>query len=92
MLIWIKNISDRTFRKTMSKVKKESVLKMKKYEEKLVIIEERGSYSKTDKDTTFMRMKEEALNNDQTSLYTMFRLQQRIRSLRTTTYTEKLLI
>ena len=39
---------------------------MKEYEEKLEIAGERGSYSKTDKDATFMRMKEDAMNNGQT--------------------------
>ena len=39
---------------------------MKEYEEKLEISGERGSYSKTDPDATFMRMKEDAMNNGQT--------------------------
>ena len=39
---------------------------MKEYEEKFEIVGERGSYSKTDKDATFMRMKEDAMNNGQT--------------------------
>jgi hypothetical protein len=61
-----KGISDKKLRKTISKVKEESVPKMKEYEEKLKIVGDRGSYSKTDKDATFMRMKEDAMNNGQT--------------------------
>ena len=61
-----KGISDKKLRKEVTKVKEESVQKMKEYEEKLEIVGERGSYSKTDKDATFMRMKEDAMNNGQT--------------------------
>ena len=61
-----KGISDKKLRKEVIKVKEESVPKMKEYEEKLEIVGERGSYSKTDKDATFMRMKEDAMNNGQT--------------------------
>ena len=61
-----KGIIDKKLRKEVTKVKEESVPKMKEYEEKLEIAGERGSYSKTDKDATFMRMKEDAMNNGQT--------------------------
>lgn len=61
-----KGIGDRKLRKAVAKVKEESVPKMKEYEEKLEIVGERGSYSKTDHDATFMRMKEDAMNNGQT--------------------------
>ena len=61
-----KGISDKKLRKGVAKVKEESVPKMKEYEEKLEIVGERSSYSKTDKDATFMRMKEDAMNNGQT--------------------------
>ena len=61
-----KGISDKKLRKAVAKVKEESVPKMKEYEEKLEIVGDRGSYSKTDKDATFMRMKEDAMNNGQT--------------------------
>ena len=61
-----KGISDKKLRKAVAKVKEESVPKMKEYEEKLEIVGERGSYSKTDNDATFMRMKEDAMNNGQT--------------------------
>lgn len=61
-----KGVSDKKSRNTVAKVKEEYVPKMKEYEEKLEIVGERGSYSKTDKDATFMRMKEDAMNNGQT--------------------------
>ena len=61
-----KGISDKKLRKKVTKVREESVPKMKEYEEKMEIVGERGSYSKTDKDATFMRMKEDAMNNGQT--------------------------
>jgi len=40
--------------------------KLAEYDEKLDIMGERNSYSKTDRDATFMRMKEDAMNNGQT--------------------------
>ncbi len=52
--------------KAVKKVKDESVEKLKEYEDKLDILGERNSYSKTDHDATFMRMKEDAMNNGQT--------------------------
>ena len=59
-------ISDKKLRKTVEKVKSESVPKMKEYEDKLETLGDRNSYSKTDPDATFMRMKEDAMNNGQT--------------------------
>ena len=40
--------------------------KMREYESSLKILGNRNSYSKTDKDATFMRLKEDAMNNGQT--------------------------
>lgn len=40
--------------------------KLEEYEEHLRIMGKRNSYSKTDPDATFMRMKEDAMNNGQT--------------------------
>ena len=40
--------------------------KLSEYDEKLRILGDRNSYSKTDHDATFMRMKEDAMNNGQT--------------------------
>lgn len=44
----------------------EDTERLKKYEKQLEIMGERNSYSKTDTDSTFMRMKEDAMNNGQT--------------------------
>ena len=48
------------------KVKTESAPKQKEYEDKLDTLGDRNSYNKTDPDATFMRMKEDAMNNGQT--------------------------
>ncbi len=61
-----RGISDKRMRKALKEVKEESVAKMQEYEEKLETVGDRGSYSKTDNDATFMRMKEDAMNNGQT--------------------------
>ena len=53
-------------KKAVRKVSEESVKKMEEYEQKLATLGERNSYSKTDPDATFMRMKEDAMNNGQT--------------------------
>ena len=47
--------------KTLQKQKE----KLKEYEEKLGILGDRNSYAKTDKDATFMRMKEDHMRNGQ---------------------------
>lgn len=59
-------LSDKKMRKSIEKVKCESASKMKDYEDKLETLGDRNSYSKTDPDATFMRMKEDAMNNGQT--------------------------
>ena len=59
-------ISDRKMRKAVEKVKTEKAPRMREYEKKLDTLGERNSYSKTDPDATFMRMKEDAMNNGQT--------------------------
>ncbi len=61
-----KGLSDKKLRKSVEKVKTEHAPKMKEYEEHLEVLGERNSYSKTDHDATFMRMKEDAMNNGQT--------------------------
>ena len=53
-------------KKAVEKIADEGVSKMLEYEEKLDILGERNSYSKTDPEATFMRMKEDAMNNGQT--------------------------
>ena len=59
-------ISDRKLRKSVEKVKDESLPKLESYKHHLETLGERNSYSKTDKDATFMRMKEDAMRNGQT--------------------------
>lgn len=59
-------ISDKKLRKAVENVKTENAPKMKEYEDKLDTLGDRNSYSKTDPDATFMRMKEDAMNNGQT--------------------------
>lgn len=52
-------------KKAVEKAEKESIPKMLEYEHALDIMGERNSYSKTDEDATFMRMKEDAMKNGQ---------------------------
>ena len=59
-------ISNKKMRKAVEKVKSEKAPKMREYEDKLETMGERNSFSKTDPDATFMRMKEDAMNNGQT--------------------------
>lgn len=59
-------ISNRRLRRSVEKVKDESLPKLKSYERHLEVMGERNSYSKTDTDATFMRMKEDAMRNGQT--------------------------
>lgn len=51
--------------KALKELEKHQV-KLQEYEQKLDILGNRNSYSKTDTDATFMRMKEDAMNNGQT--------------------------
>jgi transposase len=51
--------------KAKKTLEKDYLPRMKKYEEQEEILEERNSYSKTDKDATFMRMKEDHMKNGQ---------------------------
>ncbi|MEI3342823.1 MAG: hypothetical protein V8R52_12515 [Coprobacter fastidiosus] len=59
-------ISNRKLRRSVEKVKNESLPKLVSYKRHLEIMGERNSYSKTDPDATFMRMKEDAMNNGET--------------------------
>ena len=61
-----KGISNRKLRRSVEKVKEDSLPQLESYEKHLKTMGERNSYSKTDHDTTFMRMKEEAMNNGRT--------------------------
>ena len=61
-----RGISDKNLRKAVKGVREEHAPKMKEYEDKLETLGERNSYSKTDPDASFMRMKEDAMRNGQT--------------------------
>jgi len=56
---------ERELKKISRTVQKDYLPRMKKYEEQERILEERNSYSKTDHDATFMRMKEDHMKNGQ---------------------------
>jgi len=51
--------------KELQKLQKEHLPKLEKYEKDLEILGDRNSYSKTDPDATFMRMKEDHMMNGQ---------------------------
>jgi len=51
--------------KQVKVLKEEHLPRLKKYEEQLEILGDRNSYSKTDPDATFMRMKEDHMKNGQ---------------------------
>lgn len=59
------NPADKRLKKHAGEFKKEILPRKRKYEKQLGIFEERNSYSKTDTDATFMRMKEDAMLNGQ---------------------------
>lgn len=51
--------------RALKKIEEEKIPKMDKYAADLLIMEDRNSYSKTDHEATFMRMKEDAMLNGQ---------------------------
>lgn len=57
---------ERRERKKQIKQLEEHADKLSEYDRKLETMGDRNSYSKTDEDATFMRMKEDAMNNGQT--------------------------
>lgn len=59
-------MSNKRLKKSLHKVRTEMADKMEEYEHKMKTLGERNSYSKTDPDATFMRMKEDAMMNGQT--------------------------
>lgn len=60
-----KNPMDKKLKKKAKEFKKDILPRKQKYEEVFAIFEGRNSYSKTDHDATFMRMKEDAMLNGQ---------------------------
>ena len=59
------NDMDKKLKKKAKEFKKDILPRKQKYEEAFAIFEGRNSYSKTDHDATFMRMKEDAMLNGQ---------------------------
>ncbi|MGG6314633.1 IS1182 family transposase [Paenibacillus macerans] len=56
---------DKPLKKTVRTLRKDLLPRLQKYEQQLEILGERNSYSKTDPDATFMRMKEDHMRNGQ---------------------------
>ncbi|KOP64664.1 transposase [Bacillus sp. FJAT-18019] len=56
---------DRQLKKTVRALRKDLLPRLQKYEQQQEILGERNSYSKTDPDATFMRMKEDHMRNGQ---------------------------
>ena len=56
---------DRSLKKASRLLQRDYLPRMEKYERQEEILEKRNSYSKTDKDATFMRMKEDHMKNGQ---------------------------
>jgi len=61
-----KNLLNKQQVKQVKDIEDKYLPKLKEYEDTLSICGKRNSYSKTDHDSTFMRMKEDAMNNGQT--------------------------
>lgn len=57
--------NDKELKKAKRAIEKDYLPRMEKYEKQEEILEERRSYSKTDTDATFMRMKEDHMKNGQ---------------------------
>lgn len=59
------NTPDKAVKKACNKLEDKLLPKLQEYEEKLALCGERNSYSKTDPEATFMRMKEDHMKNGQ---------------------------
>lgn len=59
------NAPTKTQEKALKKLQEEHLPKLEKYEKDLEILGDRNSYSKTDPDATFMRMKDDHMKNGQ---------------------------
>ena len=60
-----KEADNKDLRKAVKKIKEDYLPRQQKYESQEKILEGRNSYSKTDNDATFMRMKEDHMRNGQ---------------------------
>jgi len=58
--------NDRELKKAKKAIEKDYLPRIEKYEQQEEILKERSSYSKTDTDATFMRLKEDHMKNGQT--------------------------
>lgn len=56
---------DKALKQAKKRIEKDYLPRMKKYEQQELVLAERNSYSKTDTDATFMRMKEDHMKNGQ---------------------------
>lgn len=56
---------NKELKKAKKKIETDYLPRMKKYEQQEILLAERNSYSKTDPDATFMRMKEDHMRNGQ---------------------------
>jgi hypothetical protein len=56
---------DNKTQKKLAELQQEYLPRLEKYENQLETLEDRNSYSKTDTDATFMRMKEDHMKNGQ---------------------------
>jgi len=59
------NPTDKELKRAKKAIEKDYLPRMEKYEQQEEILEKRRSYSKTDTDATFMRMKEDHMKNGQ---------------------------
>lgn len=59
------NPGDKGLKKTVKEFKKDILPRKQRYEKSMEVFDGRNSYSKTDHDATFMRMKEDAMLNGQ---------------------------
>lgn len=60
-----KNIVSKQVQKQLKKIEEEQLPRLEKYEDQLEILGDRNSYSKTDEDAVFMRLKDDHMQNGQ---------------------------
>lgn len=60
-----KNIVSKQVQKQLKKIEEEQLPRLEKYEDQLEILGTRNSYSKTDEDAVFMRLKDDHMQNGQ---------------------------
>lgn len=84
----IKKKHRREMDKIHQKLKEDYLPRLEKYEERLATFGDRNSYSKTDHDATFMRMKEDHMKNGQLKPGYNVQMQQKINLLSVTPFTK----